>query len=311
MSLSKEQIDRVVFSKYLLTQAKQHKDKAVPTSSFSILILHDLVEIILAVGTEIHAPQFSKPSTKILEALTIELNKVLIEKGTPINIQVIKRLNERRNGLKHATIFVNKMDVQNLYSETETFFIDFSKILFDLDYDRISLASLVSIDKVREHLLESEDYLKDNKYTEAIISITKSYHYFEQSELKVKGVIGYLGFSTDYMRDFSTRSINLGTARPDANLSRLATKVGKDITKLDNRITEIERVISLDVDYNSFRKFKQLLPHFYLPNTADKDDKLNFSEISLDRLAQFSYTEDQVKFCYDFVINACLKVANL
>jgi len=309
VTLSEDKIHRIAFAKYLLSQAKVHKSKGAPVCSFSILILHDLVEIFLQVAKEIHVPQIEKPRGDVLETLAKALNRKMLPDGHAINLEFINRLNQRRNALKHSTIFVNRMDVQNLYSETETFFIDFSKILFDLQFDKISLVLLIMNEKIRDNLKEAELKLEIKDFDAAIVSIAKSYHYLEHTEMQISGTLGYPVFKPDYGRELYVRSRTVGSPEADSNLRWLGTEVGKDFRGLNERLADVERIVNLGVDFKSYRKFKDLLPHIYLPSTKDTTDELHFSEPSK-QLSRNIEAQD-VTFCFEFVLDAALRIQSV
>src|SRR5689334_18188001 len=114
ISLSTDKLERLSFAKYLLKQASFHKEKNSPLNSFTILILHDLVEIFLQVALEVHSPESEKKTTRILDDMTIKINEKIEPKSKqPINRQFIKRLNETRNPLKHSSIFANAETIKN------------------------------------------------------------------------------------------------------------------------------------------------------------------------------------------------------
>lgn len=310
-SLTKDQIERIAFTKYLLSQAKIQKDKGIPTCSFAVLIMHDLVEIFLQVAVEILAPALQKPKAMILETLTNALNTILAPGGKAISMQFINRLNGRRNSLKHATIFVNSMDVQNLYSETETFFIDFNKILFQLDFDQISLVAMINNEKVKDYLHEAERHIENGDFIEAMLSITKSYHYLELSEVSPLGTIrGRV--KVNYNRNLEIRSKSMSTgSNPDRSLKLISEAIEKDIKTLYETVSDIESIVRMGIDYRSFIKFRSFIPRIYMPNTKDKKDELYFFKLDDKALSLYNFDEENVKFCFDFVLSVSLKLQSL
>lgn len=301
--LNKEQIERIVFSKYLLSQAKTQRNKGIPLNSFTILILHDAVEIFLQVALEIHVPEIKKEKTKILESMASAINEALSTQENKINIQYIKRLNDRRNGLKHATIFVNTSDIQNLYSETEMFFKDFSKPLFNVSFSDISLVSIIPPGNIQDHLHQAREQQNAGYFIDAMISITKAYHYLERS---VKDGYRPSTLIRDYRMRYSIRTRTMSAPSAGDEVKWLSEQLERDIGALANSVSTIEKAMYLGVDLKAYNKFRKLLPDIYFPNTQDTDDKLNFFELTEQHKSKYTFKDDDVSFCFDFVLEIAL-----
>jgi hypothetical protein len=313
--MTKDQIERISFCKYLLTQAKVHIEKDKPLSSLGILILHDLVEIYLHVTSEVYSPGYKKPHTDILQSLTTEINKKLQERGLSphINQSYIKRLNERRNPLKHASIFVDKDSINDLYRETEIFLNDFTPILFVISIDDISLVDLVKSEKIRTHLKDAEKFVAGSKYNYAIVSVTKAYHYLQHENLKIelgRGAhipIGRMG-QRSYAQEYATRLRSMSGKALDNAVNDVVQKIGNDINKLSGKIADLEIVATCGADYKSFLTFRLQLPHIYIPSTADTDDTLKFWNDSPQEIAKLSYEAEDVKYCLGFLLDVVFRI---
>lgn len=309
VTLSKDKVERLVFAKYLLSRAKQEKDAGRPLSSFAVLILHDLVEIFLQVAIETLNPSFKKPQTKILETLTDGVNGVLLSsKLQTINDQFIKRLNGLRNLLKHQTIFVDEIEIQNLFTETNTFLIDFTPLIFNIDINEVTLVSLIQNEKVRENLQAAEREITLGNLTEAMLSITKSFHYFEYNQKSLKDENGegilYENKVHSYTRQFSVRRMSLGGKDFGNDVKWLAGEIEKDMIMVNQKLQLVEKTIAYGINYKKYVKFTSIIPHIYLPSTADKPGNLHF--IVTEAVQRKEYTLDQVRFCFDLVTELAL-----
>ena len=105
LKITADKIERLVFIKYLLTQAEISKDLDRPISSTTILTLHDAVECFLQLSYEQLTGRAKLNGNQILDNYADKINEILLpDKKPQINKAFIKRINELRNQLKHATI---------------------------------------------------------------------------------------------------------------------------------------------------------------------------------------------------------------
>ena len=113
-----------------------------------------------------------------------------------INKAFIKRINDLRNQLKHATIFVDPPQIPKLYTETEVFLTDFTDTIFGMAFENISLVELISDEAIRSLLIEAEK-IKNDELQEAMWSIGEAFYELEKSLTKVEGK-----YSEDIMRPY-------------------------------------------------------------------------------------------------------------
>jgi hypothetical protein len=183
MKLSRDKIERLTFVKYLHYQAGQQKNLERPLSSSAILTIHDCVECFLQLCFEVKTGKSKTSSQNILDTYSEELNKVFSEeKQQQINKSYIKRINDLRNQLKHATIFTDTKQIPNLYTETELFLTDFTNQVFNIEFDKLSLIQLISEGDVKTYLLESENHISKNELQKAMWSIGKAFNYSRSIE---------------------------------------------------------------------------------------------------------------------------------
>lgn len=308
MKLSADKTERLIFVKYLLGQSEHQKGLERPVSSTAILTLHDLVECFLQLAYE-HLTQKSKLNgNNILDTYSEELNKILSPKGELlINKAFIKRLNELRNQLKHATIFIDKKNIDNLHAETEIFLIDFTTIFFQIAFSEISILNLLSNEIIRDQLIDAENQIKLSEYKNAIISIGKAFYEYEQMATEIKGKQGYNLVKTYHSRVDYTRvyHYSIGGKDLDSNLQRGLEDVAKDINEIKNDIITMRKVQLLNVDTRKYLAFKDIMPH--VSKVQRHENNLFFYEYFIpqaDKIDNKTYTSEQVKFCFDFVVDS-------
>ena len=128
----------------------------------------------------------------------------------------IKRINELRNQLKHSTIFIDSRNIQNLYSETEIFLIDFSSSIFNMNFEEISLLELISNQKVKQHLLLADREIRDNTLQKSMFSIGRAFYELESLATNIKGKRGENILSKHHIINYLIKyRAQLGGAEPD------------------------------------------------------------------------------------------------
>jgi hypothetical protein len=314
MNVTADKIERLIFVKYLLGQSEHQKELERPVSSSAILTLHDLVECFLQLAYE-HLTQKSKLNgNNILDTYSGEINKILLSKGESlINKAFIKRLNELRNQLKHATIFIGKKNIQNLHAETEIFLIDFTSIFFQISFAEITILNLLSSETIRNLLIDPEKQIKLSEHKNAIISIGKAFYEYEQMATEIKGKQGYSLVKTYHSRVDYTRvyRVSSGGNDLDSNLRRSLEDVAKDINEIKNDILTMRKVQLLNVDTRKYLAFKDIMPH--VSKVQRHENNEFFYEYFIpqaDKIDNSTYSVEQVKFCFDFVVDSIFNFQN-
>lgn len=317
VDLSKDKIDRLIFSRYLLREAEIQKRKGRPFSSSSILLLHDLVECFLQIALEVYFPSERKARNGILATVADKLNEMLIEKGYPvISSGFIKKLNELRNQLKHSSIFIDQGEIENLFLDTDKFVTTYSKILFDRDLSEFSVTELIKNKKVKENITKAEVAIESGDLENAIISIAVAYIHLERTELIISDEYGDRPLSSIRKPDFQGRAQSRYSMfsyknPPDSNLNDALKDISKSFGQVHEKIVEIEKAIIYQIDYLNFLRFKSYLPD--IPVVRDFQSQGGDYVLLMPDLEQFKktkrYTVEQVKFCKEFLIDIVLKLS--
>lgn len=308
MNITPDKIERLIFVKYLLRQAEQNKNLERPLSSTSILTLHDAVESFLQLAFE-QLTGKSKPSGHlILDTYADRINEVLLtEKKIQINKAFIKRINELRNQLKHSTIFIDQKNIQNLYSETEIFLIDFSSTIFNLPFENISLLNLIKSGVVKDYLSEAKKNIQKKSFQAAIFSIGKAFYELEDDMVKVKDKHGRnlmaafpkINYLIKYMAGINQPDL-------DSKLEENLTEIADDINHLHEELHDLKKIVSLSVDVKDYKKFKVIMPYITKIQKGD-DGKIKFWIPNEEMGKKVDYEFSQVKFCFDFVTELALR----
>lgn len=312
MNITADRIERLVFVKYLLKQAEHSKELNRPLSSTTVLTLHDAVECYLQLAYEVFTGKAKLTGQNILDTYSEKINEILDARSKPlINKAFIKRVNELRNQLKHATIFIDGKNIQNLYSETALFFTDFSPLIFGLDFDQISLISLISHDQVRTQLLDAEAKIKDQGYQSAIFAIGRAFYELEHMATDLKGKYGENLLSkyrdVDYL--FKYKQAIFGE-EPNGMLRGHLEEIAEDVNRIQVEIHQLKKIILLGADLKEFIRYEQLIPKVTKITKGDTG-KTEFWCYEEENNIKVDYTFDQVKFCFDFVVDLSISKSNI
>jgi hypothetical protein len=87
----------------------------------------------------------------------------------------VDKINKRRNSLKHHGIIPGKIEIQDTCSVAKVFFEDNVKIAFNIDFNEISLLSLVNYTDVRNLLIAADSFFKTDELKNAANETAKAY----------------------------------------------------------------------------------------------------------------------------------------
>lgn len=307
MAITADKVERLVFIKFLLKQAEISKDLDRPLSSTTILTLHDAVECFLQLAYEQLTGKSKLAGSQILDTYTEKINDALLAKNEQqINKAFIKRINELRNQLKHATIFIDGKNIQNLFSETELFFVDFSDIIFEINFSELSLVMLISNEEIRKHLINAENEMENSNLQMAMFNIGKAFYELEELAIEVKGKYGENILSKHHKIDYLIKYRASREKGPEGVLKDSLKEIATDINRLQDELHELKKSISLSANFKEYKKFQTIIPYvtklvqggtgevfFWIPDEEQKN--------------KVEYTIEQTKFCFDFVISVSLR----
>jgi hypothetical protein len=151
LPLSTDTMRRLAVAKYLYTQALEQERKGDALAGLALLPFHDAVELFLQVAAETHQLKLPK-SVEFMEYWT-EFSMA----GLPLQSQLqMKRFNNARVEVKHRGTLPYRQGVEGFRSTVTDFLVEMTPKLFEIDFDSISLSSLVRSDVVRSGLQAAE-----------------------------------------------------------------------------------------------------------------------------------------------------------
>ncbi|MCC0004174.1 MAG: hypothetical protein H6872_03120 [Methylobacteriaceae bacterium] len=142
---------RLTIVRYLYSLGLDQERRGDQLSGLALLSFHDAVELFLQVAAELH-PVTLKRSPDLMEywpafaAANIRL---------PYQEQM-RRFNGARVEVKHRGTLPSRHDVEAFRGSITRFLTEAAPILFGIEFDSISLSSLVRSDEIRRELMAAE-----------------------------------------------------------------------------------------------------------------------------------------------------------
>jgi hypothetical protein len=134
---------RLTIVKYLHAQALEQERKGGPLAGLALLPLHDAVELFLQVAAETHQLTLRK-SADFIEYWTEFSNA-----DRPLRYQQqMRRFNNAHVEVKHRGTLPSQPDVEGFRATVTNFLVETTPELFEIDFNSISLSSLVQSDGV-------------------------------------------------------------------------------------------------------------------------------------------------------------------
>lgn len=178
-------IKQLMLAKYIFKKGEECIDIDSPMSSgLAISLFQDSIEtVIWSIAKEVDAKVGDK------DAISNIINA--IPKGTknsgniplPLTAKVLE-INKARVNFKHYGILPATSEAIKYQEYTRQFIIEATRAFFNLDFDDISLADLITDDKIRTRLKEAETLLKEGSIDKSI-KLCAEADYFVMRKLDV------------------------------------------------------------------------------------------------------------------------------
>lgn len=280
-------IQRLALIKYLYKVGIEQSKQSEPISSFSILALHDSVEMYLKL---------------LAEHLGIKSDNFnFLDYWTNISTLTLKEsmrnLNARRVNIKHKGLLPSKSDIEICRVNATDFFEQNTVMQFGIDFNDISLLSLIQYKSVRQYLEKSQKALDENKIDDCIktsaIAFEKLISLYEESKSSYSGKSPFFfGKDSFFSLGIDYRSSN----DVERKLFKFADIVKESLFATQKAV----KIMSLGIDYKKFAKFKLLTPNVW----KTYDGKYGVADIWDNK----RWTKENCQYCIDFVLECSLKL---
>lgn len=246
--VNKEILDRVVCAKYMYETSTGVLQRGAPyAAGLAVSGFQDAVEIVLRAACEwVHAPvhehsQFNTLMDKIEEAKGIRLT----------HRSALNQLNKARVNFKHSGLAPRDEDAWKFSRDLSGFFPQFLYDFLGLDFDSLSLTSLVKHKRTRNWLDRSDALLGAGDLYGSVRASAIALRVFMSVHGRQKKIGGLSGI---------TMHARLNGVGVERNFLQFAEE-------LNNRLSEVMDELSLvggGVQYDEYRRFMDLTPNVSL-----------------------------------------------
>jgi hypothetical protein len=252
-SLSGLGMQRLAYVRYLYQEGIEHSQRPTPLSSSALLSFHDAVENFLGLAAE-HLGVEVRPGISFMEywgAFKPEFD--LPSKAS------MKRLNETRVNLKHHGVFPSAQGIEQARECVVDFFTTVTPMIFNVSFDQIDMAGLVTQEETARLLQEAETHAAVHDYTHAMAGLSLAF------EALLKQYAGR-GDSWDWRESpfsFGPTLHHRDRAKdPRLGIDPIIGGINKLMDVAEETQTAL-RLISLGIDFPQYTRFAALAPRVH------------------------------------------------
>jgi hypothetical protein len=289
---------RLAFLRMVYEQGMQQSRLPAPLNATALLSFHDSVELFLVlVGDHLRAQLDRK--TNFLDYWD-RLKKA--PNGVQLSLHTgMRRLNDHRNGLKHAGNMPTPDVLDQARADVTAFFDDnVPRVFGGLSFDSIDMSDVIPQDEVRAEAKEASKHASDGSLALAMMSLSYAYTVLMQNR-------AVRDFGPPLRKEsFFTRNLESAFRRfGDSRTERLGARLG-NVSEAVVEMQDAMRIMALGLDVHQYRRFWDLLPgiRYY--------DKEKDAEVAM-RAAERGQVADreEFEFCRQFLVSAALRVAEV
>lgn len=281
---------RLAVIKQLYLHGIDQSYEVEPMNGFSILSFHDSVEMFMK--------------------LCAEQNNVRIDRNVNFGDYFIKmpdlrcnatmsNLNSKRVNLKHYGTLPSKLDIEISRANVTDFFEQNTPIFFGIQYNEISLISLIKYDSVKSYMEMAHSDLTLNKYKESITNSQIAFKelmacYEEENTKRFHNPFHFTG----HLR-------HIGLFNDIRKIDRDFSHYIDDMKKAIENLEEMSKIIGLGVDYKRYCKFRLLSPYIQMYHS---ENRRKYHCLINEEHDNRKCSQRNAQFCFDFVIDSALKL---
>ncbi|WP_299291501.1 hypothetical protein [uncultured Mucilaginibacter sp.] len=283
-------VKRLSLIKYLYKIGLDQSKQSETVAWLSILSLHDSIEMFLKLVAE--NQNIKSDSFNFLDYWTSVPTLTLKES--------MRNLNARRVNIKHKGLLPSKSDIEITRVNAKDFFEQNTLPLFNIDFDSISLFSLIIYEPVKKLLESAQIALDENRIEDCIESAAFAFDEllfsYEGSKTSYHGHSPfYFGKSLRFSSSFSMRNNGKDLVGPE--MSKFVDSVKESI----GEIQKVLKIISFGIDYKKYTKFQLLSP-----TVRRTMDGKQIARLSGER----KWHKENCQYCIDFVLDSTLNLQN-
>ncbi|MEX2271019.1 MAG: hypothetical protein WD690_06090 [Vicinamibacterales bacterium] len=161
-------LDRLQFAKYVLASARRELASGTDFGAWqAVLQLHDATDtLLLCVMDHLGIPRKYRGLTEYAGEIESYRKKHAPDVPSLQHAQILRELNDLRDGTKHRGIYPRPQHVREVSSRLDTFFEGNARQYFGLAFSELSLADMIKDPIVRAHVKLAEDHLAHDRYSD-------------------------------------------------------------------------------------------------------------------------------------------------
>ncbi|MBC8147113.1 MAG: hypothetical protein H8E98_03930 [Bacteroidetes bacterium] len=286
---SKEYLIKMLsFAKYLYQKAVS--ELAIGTdlsASVSINQLQDSIEMVLY-ALEIKLGLNDKENS--FPSRITRINKKLKPDTLPFEVQILG-INDSRRNFKHKAILQNLEAIREQSLFAYQFINEISKKYFLLNFDEISITSLIKNEKIKQHLQEAEAHLGKEDFSNSIMSSGIAFGFCEKLMKKQLSRIHFFKHSSDW--GWSNNELE----------EKLDSDLSNKIQESFEELYSFNSLAIFGVDYQKYISFVLLTP-----NVGISSGGKVFTNTGGQFENEHNKTREKAHFCYEFVLDVAFKI---
>lgn len=274
-------IKRLALIKHLYKIGIEQSRQFESIASFSILSLHDSIEMFLKLLSE--HKNLKSDNFSFLDYWT-QIPELTLKES-------MRNLNARRVNIKHKGLLPSKSDIEISRVNTIDFFEQNTFSQFGIEWKDISLLTLLEYENIRIQLENAQKALEENKMEDCIklsaIAFEELLNTYENSKSS--------SFTSSPFYFNSNLRNQFLSLHEDRNMRNFTDKVKESIVGIQDAI----KILCFGIDYKKFAKFKLLTP--IVRKTIGGNYHVQI-------WGKKKWTKENCQYCIDFVLDSSLKL---
>jgi hypothetical protein len=203
-------------------------------------------------------------------------------------------LHRQRNDTQHRNLVPSAEDVPRHAAYVVAFLRHLFARFFAVDFDTLSLCSLVADDELREHLVTAESLIADHQYKDAVSQSALAV--FKALRLRLPKVTRHSWFSVSSVRGFAESH-----GRFSREQAEFLHGLVKDLSELMDEWDEKICVLAFGLDYRSYIRYKAFAPRIF----SSMDGSIHVQHLSDD------YTPEEAATAFDYALTQILGLESI
>lgn len=286
-------VRRLALIKHLYQMGVDQSKRFDPASAFSLLMLHDSIEMFLKLLAE----------KNNIDSNNISFMEFWTKFPTLTLKESLRNLNSRRVNVKHKGLLPSKSDIEISRINTTDFFEQNTLSQFGVEFKDISLTSLVSFENTNRSLQDAQNELNKGNYKESIGNSALAFAYLlEEYEASKTTVLEGSLFKVKGNNSFArATSINSAVKDNNRDLKKLLEYLKDQIEGLQTEL----KIVGLGIDYKKYIRFKALAPEIIWVLGQGQGSLMPL--VGGERRFR-KFNLENAQYCIDFVIDCSLSL---